>query len=231
MARGAKRELDAFAKVKRPKTEGCLGVMLYAFFLLCCPVIAKVTPGSFNGFYTCLARCGGESRVRMLLTIASLDADQDGELTDEEMRRFERISQKLVDNTCTTLQNFAVVGSMLFGGTYLAVIGRPIPWTPSEAAASFMSAYGADVIMWVTYSLATWITTLCLSIIVYSVGSRFMLTYILESLESKLCFLCELNVRMLTSPPPHPLPSLRYSPYTHPPQPCMGNECMCSLFR
>ena len=105
----------------------------------------------------------------------------------------ETVSQKLVDNTCTTLQNFAVVGSMLFSGTYLAVIGRPVPWTPSDASAAFLQPEGADTIMWLTYTLATWITTLCLSIIVYSVGSRFMLTYILESVESKLCFLCEVR--------------------------------------
>lgn len=90
MARGARRELNDFAKTTRPKLDGCLGVLLYAAFLLWCPLIARIAPRSFRGFYTTLARCGGESRVRMLLKIATIDSDQDGELSDEEVKTFER---------------------------------------------------------------------------------------------------------------------------------------------
>lgn len=41
--------------------------------------------------------------------------------------------------------------------------------------------------------LACGITTATLTTIIFAVGSRYMLTYVLGSLESKLCLLCELN--------------------------------------
>ena len=146
------------------------------FFLLFSPLYMLIVPRTCAGFYASLARAGGEARVRMLLTIAKLDHDGDGVLSPEEITSFERVSQKLVDNTCTTLQNFAVVGSLLFSSTYLSVIGRPVPWKPSDPTADMLSPHSAGVVMWLAYGLATWITTFCLTTIVYSVGSRFMLT-------------------------------------------------------
>ena len=101
MARGARRELNDFAKTTRPKLDGCLGVLLYATFLLWCPLIALVAPRSFQGFYTTLARCGGESRVRMLLTIATIDSDQDGELSEDEVKTFERSKLQTSRGTLT----------------------------------------------------------------------------------------------------------------------------------
>ena len=109
------------------------------------------------------------------------------------LANFEKTAQHLVDLTCATLQNFSVVGSLLFGATFLAVLGRPTPWRPSEETVEMIGADASAGLMWVAYLLACAITTLCLTTIVYSVGSRYMLTYILQSHESKLCLLCELN--------------------------------------
>ena len=88
---------------------------------------------------------------------------------------------------------FTVVGSLLFSATFLSVIGRPTPWLPSEDTLERMGQTGSTALMYVVYILACFITTATLTTIIYAVGARYMLTYVLGSLESKLCLLCELN--------------------------------------
>ena len=186
MARGARRQLVPFANAPRPSP--CASGTRHALFVFTQPFIAALMPRSSRGFYACLARAGGESRVRLLLQIAQIDTGGGEAPEAHKVVALER----LIDTTCNSLSNFAVVGSLLFAGNFLCVIGRP-PWQPTADAYELLGEVGAVTIMWVAYALACAIATGCLVTIIYAVGSKYLLTYILASLESKLCLLCELN--------------------------------------
>ncbi len=189
MARGARQQLEPFANSQRPRFSGSL---VHAMFMCAQPLMRMLLPSSCTGFYATLARAGGESRVRMLLKIAQFD-EHKARLSDEEAERYEMVGQTLVDLSVQTLQNFSVVGSLLFSATFLSVIGRPTPWTPSPETVERMGVDGSTALMYAAFILASCISTATLVALLYSVGSRYMLTYVLGSLESRLCLLCELN--------------------------------------
>lgn len=192
MARGARRQLQPFANAPRPTGRCCTSsAWFHALFIIAQPLFGVVLRD--KGFYATLARAGGESRVRMLLKVALFDANEDGDIDEEELVNYERLANELVEVANATLQNFSVVGSLLFGATFLAVIGRPTPWEPSPESINLFGDHLSFTFMWIAYGLSCLMTVFTLTSIIYSVGSRYMLMYILATLESKLCLLCELN--------------------------------------
>lgn len=184
MARGARKRLEGFSQAPLPWSTS---VTLYALFLVTQPLVALL-PRRCSGFYAALARIGGDGRVRLLLKIAKMDEDHDGSISEHELKQLD----KLVDNTCTSLTNFAVVGSLLFAANFLAVMDRPV-WQPTGAATIFLGDTAPVALMGVAYALACCIATACLAIIIYSVASKYLLMYVHSTLEAKLCLLCELN--------------------------------------
>jgi len=89
----------------------------------------------------------------MLIKIAQFDANHDNDLSDEELRQADEITQHLVDLTCATLQNFSVVGSLLFSATFLSAIGRPTPWVPSDDTIDRMGTDGSTALMYTAFAL------------------------------------------------------------------------------
>ena len=47
------------------------------------------------------------------------------DLDEAELRAFDAVANKLIDDTCDALQTNAVVASLLFASTFQSVIGRP----------------------------------------------------------------------------------------------------------
>ena len=184
MAHGARKRLEAFAKKPLPISPS---VTLYMLFLFAQPLLALL-PRGCPSFYVALAQIGGDARVRLLLKIAKMDADGDGSISDTELKQLEG----LVETTCASLANFAVVGSLLFTANYLSVMDRPA-WEPRGAATDFLGETPPVALMWAAYALACCIATACLTIIIFSVASKYLLVYVHSSLEAKLCLLCELN--------------------------------------
>ena len=117
-----------------------------------------------------------------------MDEDGDGSISEAEAKNLD----KLVDTSCASLTNFAVVGSLLFAPSFLCVINRP-SWQPSATAHENIGEAATTSLMWTAYVFACFIATSCLAIIIYSVASKYLLVYVHESLAAKLCLLCELN--------------------------------------
>ena len=187
MADAARERLNLLAKAPMP-TGTALNANLYALFLFAQPLVALVPQSCFRGYYGELARVGGDGRVRLLLKIAKMDEDGDGAISGDELRHLD----KLVDTTCLSLTNFAVVGSLLFTPNFLAIMDRG-KWQPAAEAQLFLGDAAPTILMWVAYVLVCFIATICLTVVVYSVSSKYLLVYVHSTLEAKLCLLCELN--------------------------------------
>lgn len=127
MSRGAIRQLEIFSNTQRPKATG---VLVHGLHLAVQPVVALLPRCCGGGFYTELARIGGESRVRMLLKVASFDrqdehalpqpwdpspscldprarmgSDRDGVISQKECVQFEREAASLAEMSMSAVRS------------------------------------------------------------------------------------------------------------------------------
>ena len=128
-----------------------------------------------------------------MLTIARLDADRGGDVSEEELKQFQDTASKLVANTCDALQTNAVVASLLFAMTFQNMIGRPGEYVVFESS---IDAWGEPFANWLLCTSAACmciVSALCLLIICFAFGTRMELQNVLPSTEAKLFYLCEVN--------------------------------------
>ena len=128
-----------------------------------------------------------------MLTIARLDADKGGDVSEAELKQFQETASKLVANTCDALQTNAVVASLLFAATFQTVIGRPGEYVIFDSA---IDAWGEQLANWllcISASCMCFVSVLCLIIICFAFGTRMELQNVLPSTEAKLFYLCDVN--------------------------------------
>ena len=99
-----------------------------------------------------------------MLTIARLDADRGGDVSEEELKQFQDTASKLVANTCDALQTNAVVASLLFAATFQNVIGRPGEYVIFESAVDVFGDDAADALLYTSAVCMCLISMLCLVI-------------------------------------------------------------------
>ena len=182
---GVIAELELFARAKPPRDSPGSSVR-HVNFMAYVPVLhllARALP-SIGGYYACLARVGGEGRVRILLNIAR--AAHDGS-------RVEETAQRLVNLCSTSMHTSSLFPILVLATTHGLVIGDPFPWYPSDETIEFMGVRNAEIVLWVAYTIVVVINSLCLVAIMLSVSIPYILEYMVQTPQDRITLLCEMN--------------------------------------
>lgn len=109
--------------------------------------------GTGPGFYREWARLGGESRIKLLLTIAKFDMDNSGTISKTELDDYKVFGERLVNDAMATISTFAIVFSLLIALSHNNVIGRPGPWIAPAEIVDLYGAQAAEGLLVTTYCL------------------------------------------------------------------------------
>jgi len=190
LAQAAGNEFEEVAQCEPPE-EGVLANL--AVMAMICPG-ASLLRCCMPPFWGAMVTLGGLERGSVLLLMARIDANHSSTLDDAEVEEFEKAGNKLCSSVADTLGSLSIVGTLLFGATHLATIGRPVPWRPTEEA---IEAFGREVaarLMGAAYITNVLVEGGALALVIVCIWYKIVLTTVLPSLESKLSALINYNM-------------------------------------
>ena len=104
----------------------------------------------------------------MMLQLARLDWNQDGQIDAEELKAFTVKANKIISDFLNFMNTWTIVSALVVAASHTNNIGRPSPWV---AAPEFESIYGAGVkeaLLWAAYTTNMLLECLALTVLVHS---------------------------------------------------------------
>lgn len=141
--------------------------------------------------YTYLALLGGPEKVSFMVSEYEVDADGDGNITEEEMQEKEEHCLRLVEQALNFLINSGVVGALLLSVLFPQVL---IPLVPSDDSLQF---FGDSYIMgfYYTYVFFMYFGLFCSIWITFMTIHYYLhITIWMPTTELKMWYVTELNV-------------------------------------
>ena len=141
--------------------------------------------------YTYLALLGGPEKVSFMVSEFEVDADGDGNITEEEMEEKEEHCLRLVEQALNFLINSGVVGALLLSVLFPQVL---IPLVPSDDSLQF---FGDSTIMgfYYTYLVCMYFGLFCSIWITFMTIHYYLhITIWMPTTELKMWYVTELNV-------------------------------------
>jgi len=197
LSQACREELVAWANTPKPAVSVEGGVLADLFQMTCWMArsvgLGRVW-GTGPGFYREWARLGGESRIKLLLTIAKFDMDHSGTISKTELDDYKVFGERLVNDAMATMATFAIVFALLISATHSNVIGRPSPWSAPAEIVDLYGAHAAEGLLVATYILNVATEVLCILALCSCLMYNTLLRSVLTTLDSKICFLLRTNV-------------------------------------
>lgn len=185
-AKFARSVLDEFASIHRPVWKQRDAILFGA--LIDFAVLFRLPMG--GPLTRAIVKHGGCEQLRFLFCVATFDADANGQIDDEEWRKYVIFGDNLIADSVAMCGNLAVVGALLLGLTHLITMGRPVAY---EVSAASESALGGEWVLWCAYTFNTTSECAAFFTLCISVMTRTNLTNVLPTRELKIDMLRSSN--------------------------------------
>ena len=184
--------LEAFARIRKPEWQQWKA-MLYGCLIDWAILLRADEWMQMDEFVRCVVSCGGAEQMRFLLALAQFDRDGNGTIDDDEWVQYQKLADRLIEDSVTLCGNLALVSTLLLGVTHLVTIGRPQPFVLSDASLEAFGERNGSVLLGTAY-FATVLCECCsLFVLCCALITRNCLTNILPTREVKIDMLRTTN--------------------------------------
>ena len=144
-------------------------------------------------FTRCVVACGGAEQMRFLLALAQFDRDGNGAIDDDEWAQYEKLADTLIADSSTLCGNLSLVSALVLGMTHLVTIGRPTPFSLSEATVQAFGGDGGEWLLFLAYAFTVLCECCAFFVLCCALVTRNCLTNILPTRELKIDMLRTTN--------------------------------------
>ena len=155
---------------------------------------AAIDPNDWNSVLRGNFELGGAERIANLLSLASVDEDGDGDVSEEEYQANENKLEGIVNNTSTLFLNSSVVAALIISIVYaIPLSGIDV----SDVSSAYFANHWINVIEWAFLSFTGLTIALAILILYGSLRLYLILNFWMYSLECKIWFVQTVSVSVV----------------------------------